>query len=178
MLQFYFDMDGTLAEWKCIKDISVLYMPGYFLDLRPQEHVVKLLLDVLDAGYPVSVLSACLGPQQESEKRIWLGRVFGDRRPEIPAIFVPNGANKSKYVNVTNETVLIDDHSPNLVQWSNANGGIGIKLLNEFNGSGRNWKGPRIDSSKPIPLSEVLAIARATRSDGKVLVPAVLPRLD
>lgn len=164
VLNFYFDMDGTLCEWKPTKDLSVLYMPGYFLNLRPQENVVKLLTDLLDAGYKVSVLSAVLGPQQEAEKRIWLGRVFGERRPEIPAIFVPCGGNKSKYVSVSSETILIDDHSPNLVQWVNA-GGNGIKVLNGFNGSGKNWKGERIDSAAPILVSEVIGKSVSCASD-------------
>ncbi|MBQ6105728.1 MAG: hypothetical protein IJL03_07250 [Lachnospiraceae bacterium] len=174
MLHFYFDMDGTLCEWKPCKDLSVLYRPGYFVGLKKQEHVVTLLCDLLDAGYPCTVLSAVLGEQQESEKRIWLGRVFGDRRPEIPAIFVPNGSNKSHYVSATEETVLLDDHSPNLTKWYSA-GGTGIKVLNGFNGSGKNWQGPRVDARGKISVEEVLRFARTRESEVSYPVTATVP---
>lgn len=162
MLSFYFDMDGTLCEWKPVRDFSVLYQPGYFLNLKPQENVVNLLLSLLDRGYSISILSAILGTQQEAEKRIWLGRVFGDRRPEIKTIFVPNGANKGKYVSVSPETILLDDYSLNLLKWREA-GGAAIKVLNGINGAGNKWSGARLNAMEPISVSEVLARAASER---------------
>lgn len=174
MLHFYFDMDGTLCEWKPCKDLSVLYRPGYFLGLKKQEHVVTLLCDLLNAGYPCTVLSAVLGDLQENEKRIWLGRVFGDRRPEIPSIFVPNGSNKSRFVSVNENAVLLDDHSPNLKNWKAA-GGTGIKVLNGWTGSGKNWQGPRIDGRERISVDEVLRIARERELSAGSLFTATVP---
>ena len=174
MLHFYFDMDGTLCEWKPCEDLSVLYKPGYFLGLKRQEHVVSLLCELLDRGYPCTVLSAVLGEVQEAEKRIWLGRVFGDRRPEIPAIFVPNGSNKSHYVSVNEETVLLDDHSPNLTKWKAA-GGTGNKVLNGFNGSGRTWQEGRADARGRISVEEVLQLAKAGKTAVSYPVTATEP---
>ena len=161
MKRFYFDMDGTLAEWRPAKSLGYLFVPGYFESLAPQEHVVRLAKQLVCTGHSVCILSAVLGPQQESEKRAWLQREFGDLLSEIHVVFVPCGANKSKYVVVDRDAVLLDDHSPNLWQWYHA-GGVEIKAINNINGSGKSWRGSRVDALSPIPVTAFLALTALT----------------
>lgn len=160
----YFDMDGTLAEWRPAASMEELLTPGYFASLAPHKHVVALAKDLLMLGYPVAILSAVLGPQQEREKREWLMREFGDLLSELTVVFVPCGANKSRYVDARG-AVLLDDHSPNLWQWHAAEG-IAIKAINQINGSGKSgksWRGARIDALSPVPVSSFLALINASR---------------
>lgn len=129
--KIYFDMDGTLAEWRPASSMEELLTPGYFASLAPHRHVVTLAKE-------------------------WLAREFGDLLSELTIVFVPCGANKSHYVDAQG-CVLLDDHSPNLWQWYRA-GGVAVKALNQINGSGRSWKYARIDVLSPISVASFLAL--------------------
>ena len=40
-------MDGTLAEWKNVTSNYELYQQGYYESLRPNEHILMKLKDLL-----------------------------------------------------------------------------------------------------------------------------------
>lgn len=151
----YFDMDGTLAEWKEVAAFSELLTKGYFRCLKPTEV----------AGYANSLASresidtySCSAYIAEShallEKNEWLNRCV----PNIDSshrIFIPYGVEKAKFVMdvlqrpLTKNDVLVDDHTPNLIAWSNA-GGTAVKWLNGMNGLGGRFKGYRVSSLEEL----------------------------
>lgn len=162
--RFYFDMDGTLTQFHYVDD-KTLHTPGYFENLEPMPHVLDLAKNLVLGTFNVSILSAVLGPVQQEEKERWLKREFGDLLSKINVIFVPCGSDKSKYVTVDENAVLIDDHSPNLWQWSES-GGKAIKLLNNVNGrnkSKRPWTGKRVSGLSPIAVEDFLSMVATER---------------
>lgn len=138
-MKYFFDMDGTLCEFRIDARLDDLYKKGYFLSLKEHPNVVILLKNLIANGEEVYILSAVLGAQQEYEKRQWI-REHDIVLPEEHLLFVPCGSNKAERVKVDGTSVLVDDHTPNLLDWKAA-GGIGVKVLTGINGLHGRWKG-------------------------------------
>ena len=143
---FYIDMDGTLAEYKRV-DIRTLYEPMYFAKLRPNENVIKGIQNLISSHPEISVqvLSCVLAdrPGAVEEKMDWLKRHCPFLLTCTPC-FIPCGANKGSIAKEGGINVLLDDHSPNLIEFSEKENCIGIKLLNGINGAGKKWQGATI----------------------------------
>ena len=61
MFRVFFDMDGTLAEWKAAKEPEDLYEKDYFLSLKPYQSVVEAAWKLYESGEAeVFILSAVL----------------------------------------------------------------------------------------------------------------------
>lgn len=50
MFRVFFDMDGTLAEWKAAKEPEDLYEKDYFLSLKPYQSVVEAAWKLYESG--------------------------------------------------------------------------------------------------------------------------------
>jgi len=159
----FFDMDGCLAEWRPDAAYEDLFQNGYFRTLMPTK--LAECADSLSqtSKTPVCTLSAYF-PQTNAleEKKSWLSR----HTPNIPAerqFFIPVGSNKAALMrdiigrDLTPRDVLIDDHTPNLIEWREA-GGCGIKWLNGINGNGGTWDGMRVDNCKELRKALVSAL--------------------
>lgn len=75
MFRVFFDMDGTLAEWKAAKEPEDLYEKDYFLSLKPYQSVVEAAWKLYESGEAeVFILSAVLADSRYaiSEKNAWL----------------------------------------------------------------------------------------------------------
>lgn len=147
------DMDGTLARFyepeECLR--RYLTEPDYFEKLRPYENLVKAISKIMQDGVPVVILSAVDGSirtSSEMQKNKWLKDVFSQYGEVPPALYPSTGENKSEYVKSiygdNEKAYLLDDYSKNLMDWDSA-GGKPIKALNEINGSGGKFTGPRIN---------------------------------
>ena len=156
MKHVIFDMDGTLAEWREVKDPSEYFKKGFFITLKENVGGICKYADTLskcaDGEYKVFVLSAYNpGSSAYEEKQKWCD----EHTPHIPReqrLFVPYGTNKAEFYKemlkkeeLTPEDVLVDDYSVNLQDWTTA-GGSAIKWLNPFNGKTGTFKGFRTDS--------------------------------
>jgi len=143
---FYIDMDGTLAEFKRV-DIRALYEPMYFLRLQPNENVIMGLQNLKSAHPEISiqVLSCVLAdrPNAVEEKMDWLRR-YCPFLLECSPCFIPCGTNKGAIAKEEGISVLLDDHSPNLIEFTEKSNCLGIKLLNGINGEGKKWQGATI----------------------------------
>ena len=146
----YFDADGTLAEWVTAATFAELKKPGYFYNLKPLE-TVGVVRALAGTGAEVYVVTAYL-PDCDAlqDKTRW----FDEFLPEVDyahRIFVPYGTDKARYVedvlgrDLSEDDWLIDDHSPNLISWTEA-GGVGVKWLNGINGKQGTFKGYRTGS--------------------------------
>ena len=133
----YFDMDGVLAKWDPTSSIEDTYQSGYFLEREEETTVKELILGLMRDGYAVSILSAAYeeGTAKQDKKKWLENHGLG----EVPAVFVPYGADKNDYV-APGKQVLLDDFSKNLHAWEKA-GNTGVKFLNGINGTHGTWKG-------------------------------------
>lgn len=146
--RLFVDMDGTLARFRHVDTLEVLYEKGYFLELEPQMNVVEAVRHMIKEHPEVEVyiLSSVLSDSDYAldEKNQWLDRYL----PEIDQahrIFPPCGDNKLAYVpeGIRQTDHLLDDYTQNLTLWEPP--AKGIKLLNGINHTHRTWKGHIVD---------------------------------
>lgn len=134
--KFYFDMDGCLAEFRFGSPFEELYTPNYFYSLEPNESIVetaKKLIRLKDI-YPLDVysLSAILNDHKtaKEEKIKWIEKHIPEL-DEKHRIFTIVGFNKSDYIKIDKNAVLIDDYSPNIDDFL-SNGGEAVKVSRTF----------------------------------------------
>ncbi len=150
------DMDGTLTEFEYVMP-EIWMSKGYFRRRPPQNSVIKAVKLLLKLGFDVKILSAVvdddLGPERIREKNEWLDEYL----PEISKenrVFVPYGCNKSEYIDVHEDDILLDDYSKNLHSWK----GIGIKVKNGLNGTKGSWKGYEVSTRQtPAAIANTIA---------------------
>lgn len=176
--RIFFDMDGTLAEWKCIqfqisseegfvnveeKIYEILRRDGYYYNLKPYMEMVKAVNRLLKMTNVAEVyILTCYIPdcQAQLDKLRWIRRylpVF----PEDHILMVKDGEPKSMALEDLRPTdILVDDFTRNLLSWH----GIGIKALNGINDTHKTFRGMRIrvDENPDKIVNQVLYAARNT----------------
>ena len=145
--RLFVDMDGTLAVFKPINTLEVLYEKGYFENLEPIPNTVQAVKKIIQ-DHPeleVHILSAYLTDSNYAleEKNRWLDKYL----PQLPKerrIFCPCGVDKKTYIpnGVHNTDYLLDDYTKNLMQWQPP--AKGIKLLNGINHTKGTWEHDRL----------------------------------
>ena len=157
--RIFFDMDGTIVEFKQGKTIEEITEAGYFKKLLPIESMLTAARHIAAEGtYEVFILSHYMTEQAKADKNQWMNNFF----PEVDAahrIFVPYGMDKSEMLpkpKMSND-ILIDDLSLNLHKWK----GVGIKVLNGINGTKKTWKGYTVsaNSNPNIIAATIKALA-------------------
>lgn len=143
-----FDMDGTLAMfYKNPACLECMYEEKYFKYLEPYTNVLIAAKMLIEQGYDVGVLSACVTPVSMDEKRFWM-RYFLPEVKEENIVLCNVGENKSEVLTQrgydTTQCILIDDYTKNCIQWE-AGGGKAIKIINEINGKNGTWAGLRFN---------------------------------
>lgn len=157
------DMDGTLAVFKPVNTMEVLYEKNYFSSLIPQKNVIEAIrqLGITHSEVEIYILSSVLSDSLYAlqEKQEWLDTYL----PEIDKkhrLFCSCGESKLLYAqkmlgNITQNDFLLDDYSKNLLSWSPP--GRGIKLLNGINHTNQTWKGERVSVKRTAKsLSEAI----------------------
>lgn len=148
--RLFVDMDGTLAEFKNVDTLEVLYEQGYFKNLKPQINVVDAIKEIINKNeVEVFILSAVLSDSKYAldEKNEWINKFL----PEIDKdhrIFPPCGEDKKNYIpdHIRNNDFLLDDYTHNIMLWSPPT--EGIKLLNGINHTRGTWKGSMLSFNK------------------------------
>ncbi len=135
----YVDMDGVQAVYGFEDSVEEMSRPGYFRNRPVHDNVIELMRKLEEnPRFKVSVLSAVFeDSHSENDKKLWLEKQgLGD----VSRIFVPYGENKADYVSHDGKNILIDDFSKNLFEWEqNGENFIGVKFLNEGNGTKGSW---------------------------------------
>lgn len=148
--RLFVDMDGTLAEFKNVDTLEVLYEQGYFKNLKPQINVVEAIKEIINKNeVEVFILSAVLSDSKYAlgEKNEWIDKFL----PEIDKyhrIFPPCGEDKKNHIpeGIRVNDFLLDDYTHNLMLWSPP--AEGIKLLNGINHTRGTWKGSMLSFNK------------------------------
>lgn len=149
MKRVYFDLDGTLAEWKAAATMEELQQKDYFFTLKPTNLVqfANRLADRRDIE--TMTLSQYLPDTYALEDKNRWCDIHVPSIDKKRRIFVPCGIGKPEYIQealrrpLSEDDILIDDYSKNLTEWSAA-GGTAIKWLNGINGHGGTFQGFRI----------------------------------
>lgn len=158
MKRIFFDMDGTLAEWRTNARPEDLFKKGYFRTLRPMKEMVDAAerLSQMKDEYQIFVLSAYWQNAVHAlpEKKAWCDEHL-PFIPEANRLFVPDGITKPGYVTqntgepVCASDILVDDYSKNLIEWQAA-GGTAIKCLNGTNDRSGRFTGIRASTSAGV----------------------------
>lgn len=153
-------MDGTLAEFKPVDTLEVLYEKDYFLNLKPNENVLGAIKQLIAKNdIDVYILSAYLSDSRYAlyEKNAWLDKYL----PELPQekrLFVPCGTDKSIVVpgHIKHDDYLLDDYTKNLSEWEPP--AKGIKLINGINHTNGTWQGDKIQfTHSPEEISNMIS---------------------
>lgn len=157
--RYFIDMDGTTVHFNnTIPSLDILFEPGYYRNLLPQEKIVELTKELLkQAPGQVYILSAKVdSPYAAQEKMEWL-KEYIHEIPEENIILTPYGKPKYDYVpgGIHNKDVLLDDYTDHLIEWREK-GGKPVKLINNINASKQRWQGASIsyldDPNKTITV--------------------------
>lgn len=160
-IRIFVDMDGTIADIHEHEDWyeRMKNEEDFFEKLNPFNNlIVALYLIKYKYGKKVKIcsLSAVENIKRNSNyvtsKNNWLDRYanFVDKR-----IFSLCGRKKTEFVkNICKKDILLDDHTPNLIDWEE-NGGYGIKVKNNINCSKKKWNGEIIYNQDSI--SEIVS---------------------
>lgn len=157
-VKLFWDMDGTLAKSSPDVKISDFYRKDYFLELEPETSLCLIAdslarHDEFESYILTSVMDGAV--HARSEKLRWLNAyVTGIKKTNI--LFVPYGVRKSAFIEdlfhceLSENDILVDDHSPNLIAWENA-GGKAVKWVNDFNNKGNStFSGARIKKANEV----------------------------
>jgi 5'-nucleotidase len=118
----FLDMDDTIADFtgsdafKLGFDVSKMYEPGFFLQLKPVDGALVAVRQIIRMGYDVHILSQPVAesPHSYSEKIQWIGLWF----PELIC-----KVNLTQYKGHFKGDYLIDDNLPKWKDKFEANGG-------------------------------------------------------
>jgi 5'(3')-deoxyribonucleotidase len=131
--RIFFDMDGTLAEWRAAASQEELYEKGYFIGLEPQYRVLAAARMLAGEGMEIYTMSAVYADHTSAplEKNEWIDMYL----PEIPRerrIFTLCGMGKSSWApgGIRPTDVLVDDYHANLSEWQ----GVPVLCRNPHNG--------------------------------------------
>ena len=137
-VKVFMDLDGVLARWDSDASVEDTYAPGFFLTREPEPEAIAAVRLMRKNGLDVYILScAYQNGLAEPEKDKWLAMVG---LSDIPRIFVPYGKRKTDYATAADISILVDDYTQNLHEWS-AEGNIACKFYNGVNGKNGTWSG-------------------------------------
>lgn len=137
----YWDIDGVVldflkgADWR---------QPHYWLNLPIKWNVVKAINLLRSKETELNIKNCLLSCSPSAEATADKMSVIGKAGlQEVFPIILPDGEDKSKYVNEKN-AILVDDYHKNLQEWQ----GYPVKFYNKVNGKkdGKRWDGTKKNS--------------------------------
>lgn len=138
--QIFIDLDDTLANFNDQENALQRFTTeqGFFKNLKPTKLVDRIKKLPYQDFY---ILSTSPNKQADIDKKAWVAKHL----PLIPRhhiILVRDNSQKAIYAK---GNLLLDDHTPNLIDWV-ANGGYGIKVINHFNNKNGTHKQKNIQA--------------------------------
>lgn len=160
---------------------QVLTSQNYYARLPVYQKTVDLLTALHAAGFDIKILSCSINADTSRQKLLSI-------REHLPwlnqedIVLLPDGMGSKKAAYIPRDcygdiNILCDDHTPNCVgfaQFGEDNPEFGqfaaIKYINDVNGNGGTWQGPRIRMTESLEdslqiIQDVLAVQMAYQID-------------
>lgn len=124
----YCDMDGVIANFDAEPNAvqRFAHEKGFFKKLKPIEHNLNAIKQIIASGYNVKILTASPNEQADNDKKSWLKKYLGD----IQYIICRVGQVKADFVQDIQNSILLDDYIVNIKEWREK-GGQAIQIGRE-----------------------------------------------
>lgn len=139
---YFFDMDGTIVEYRRDADVEKMKQPGYFYNLKPEWNMI-LAMKLLKSMYPNQVfVLTTVYPNELTysvrEKVLYRDKIIPFMKDNFIMVNGDIGETKQNKVEsivggpINENCLLIDDYSVNLKSWEES-GGRPVKYKNGIN---------------------------------------------